>query len=129
MSASKDPAIGTIAWTDLTVEDAPGIRDFYTEVVGWRPEPVPMGEYEDFTMVPPGGEGAVGICHARGGNAGLPAQWMIYILVADLDASMASCKRLGGEVIAGPKSMGASRYCVVKDPAGAVAALFQKGDD
>ena len=30
----KVPA-GSIAWIDLTVPDATGIRDFYKDVVGW----------------------------------------------------------------------------------------------
>ena len=92
MSPSHKP--GTIAWTDLTVPDAESLRDFYAKVVGWRFEPVPMGEYHDFNMIPPNGDGpAAGICHARGANADLPPVWMIYI----------------------------------RDPAGAVSALYQAG--
>ncbi|TDI49564.1 MAG: VOC family protein, partial [Acidobacteria bacterium] len=30
---TKLPA-GSVAWIDLTVSDAPGVRDFYKEVVG-----------------------------------------------------------------------------------------------
>jgi predicted enzyme related to lactoylglutathione lyase len=54
------------------------------------------------------------ICHARGHNADLPSQWLIYITVADLDASMALCKELGGKLLAGPTAMGQeARYCVI----------------
>jgi len=45
MSNSDQPEAGTIVWTDLTVENAGEIRDFYCQVVGWRPEPVDMGDY------------------------------------------------------------------------------------
>jgi large conductance mechanosensitive channel protein len=31
------PAPGSIGWLDLTVEDAPRLRDFYSAVVGWKP--------------------------------------------------------------------------------------------
>ena len=121
------PEVGSVGWMDLTVEDAPRLRDFYSQVTGWKAESLSMGDYDDYVMAAPGsGDGKAGVCHARGGNAGLPAQWLIYIVVADLDASMASCKELGGKVIAGPKNMGdSSRYCVIEDPAGAVAALFE----
>ncbi len=121
------PEVGSVGWMDLTVEDAPRLRDFYSQVTGWKVESLSMGDYDDYVMAAPGsGDGKAGVCHARGGNAGLPAQWLIYIVVADLDASMASCKELGGKIIAGPKKMGdSSRYCVIEDPAGAVAALFQ----
>lgn len=56
----------------------------------------------------------------------MPAQWLAYIVVADLDASLAECKTRGGAVVAGPKNMGpGARYAVIRDPAGAVAGLYQ----
>jgi predicted enzyme related to lactoylglutathione lyase len=115
---------------DLTVPDAERVRDFYAEVVGWKPEPVPMEGYSDYSMnVPGSGRAVAGVCHARGNNADLPAQWLLYVVVADLEASMERCRALGGEVVAGPKGEAAKgRYCVVRDPAGAVAALYQPGD-
>jgi predicted enzyme related to lactoylglutathione lyase len=83
-----------------------------------------MGGYADFTMSTPGASQVAGVCH--GGNAGLPPQWLVYISVEDLDQSAARCVELGGQVLAGPSGMGGSgRFCVIKDPAGAVAALFQ----
>jgi hypothetical protein len=120
------PKMGTVGWIDLTVADATAVRDFYSQVMGWAPSPVPMGGYDDYTMVAPGtGEPAAGICHARGSNADLPPQWLIYITVADVDASASRCVELGGKVLAGPRGMGSyGRYCVIQDPAGAVAALF-----
>lgn len=39
----------------------------------------------------------------------------------------AKCVELGGAVIARPRAMGSQgRYCVVRDPAGAVAAFFEQ---
>lgn len=124
---SDRPATGTIAWTDLTVPNAEAVRDFYAEVVGWKPEALSMGDYSDFVMAAPGtGAGVAGVCHARGSNAGLPAQWLIYIIVDDVDGSARKCVEMGGKVITGPKGMGGQgRYCVIEDPAGAVAALFE----
>lgn len=99
------PPVGTIAWTDLTVPDAEGIRDFYARVVGWIPEPVAMGEYSDFNMtVPATGEPAAGVCHARGVNAELPPVWLVYLVVEDLEDSLAGVHRLGGSVITEPVS-------------------------
>ncbi|MHC4429800.1 MAG: VOC family protein, partial [Planctomycetota bacterium] len=78
----------------------------------------------DFCVKPPGGDAVAGICHARGPNADLPAQWMLYITVEDLDESVRRCESLGGKVLVAPKDMGGQRYCVIQDPAGAVAALY-----
>ena len=122
------PRPGTITWTDLTIANADGVRDFYAAVTGWTPEPLSMGAYSDYMMNDADGVGTAGICHAREGNAGLPAQWLIYITVEDLDHSMSECERLGGSVLAAPRSYGGGRYCVIQDPAGAVCALYQPPD-
>jgi predicted enzyme related to lactoylglutathione lyase len=117
---------GRIGWVDLTVDDALGLRDFYSEVVGWGFTEVAMGGYSDFCMTTASGATVAGVCHSRGINADLPPQWLIYITVADVDAAARRCVELGGAVLAGPRGMGgAGRYCVIRDPAGAVAALFQ----
>jgi predicted enzyme related to lactoylglutathione lyase len=127
MSEPPSPEVGGIGWVDLTVADAEGIRDFYAQVVGWKPQALDMGGYSDFVMSAPGsGEGKAGVCHARGGNAAIPPVWLVYLMVEDLDASVARCEQLGGKVLAPARSAGPSgRFCVIQDPAGAVAALFQ----
>ena len=125
---SDAPKVGTICWTDLTVEDAEGVRDFYQGVIGWKTEGCDMGGYEDYSMVAPStGETVAGVCHARGPNTDIPAQWLVYVIVEDLDASAAKCTELGGEVLTGPRPMGKARLCVVRDPAGAVLGLYQEG--
>jgi predicted enzyme related to lactoylglutathione lyase len=123
---TPSPQVGSVTWFDLTVPDADRLRDFYAAVVGWRPQPVEMGGYADYSMtVPESGEAAAGICHHRGVNEGIPPQWMIYIRVAELDQSMAECRARGGAVLHGPRDMGSyGHICVIRDPAGAVAGLI-----
>ena len=122
----SDAKLGTIGWVDLTVPNADEVRDFYAGVVGWEPQALSMGDYNDYVMtVPATGTGVAGVCHARGGNAGLPPVWMVYFQVADVDESVRACLEKGGKLIAPIKSMGPNgRYCVIQDPAGAAAALF-----
>lgn len=117
---------GSIGWIDLTVPNAVAVRDFYQAVVGWTVKEVAMGGYSDYCMNQPGsGQMVAGVCHARGVNAGLPPQWLIYITVPDVDAAAARCREKGGKVLCEPKDMGhQGRFCVVQDPAGAVAALY-----
>jgi predicted enzyme related to lactoylglutathione lyase len=123
---SDNPQIGTIGWIDMSVDDADGVRDFYKSVVGWETEAVSMGDYSDYSMTLPGsGEAVSGICHARGSNAELPGGWLIYITVADVEASAAACTANGGEVLVEPKGLAGGRFCVIRDPSGATAALYQ----
>lgn len=123
---SDNSQVGKIGWIDMTVDDADGLRDFYKNVVGWGTEAVSMGDYSDYSMtLPASGEAVSGICHARGSNAELPGGWLIYITVADVDASVAACKANGGEILVEPKGLAGGRFSVIRDPAGATAALYQ----
>ena len=117
---------GQVSWVNLTVKNAEQVRDFYKEVIGWNSSEVDMGGYSDYNMNLEDGKTVAGICHSRGSNANLPAQWLIYITVSDLERCIARCKALGGKVVDGPRSMGESRLCVIQDPSGAVAALWQQ---
>lgn len=123
---APDTRPGRIGWQDLTVDDAEQVRDFYMAVAGWRSQPLDMGGYDDYVMLSPDGESAVGgVCHARGVNAQIPALWMVYINVEDLDASVERVRSLGGEVVDGPRELGEGRFCVIRDPAGAVCGLIE----
>lgn len=123
---SDNSQTGKIGWIDMTVDDADSIRDFYKAVVGWGSESVSMGDYSDYSMtMPANGEAVSGICHARGANADLPSGWLIYIVVEDVDASAATCIENGGEVIVPVNGLAGGRFCVIRDPAGSTAALYQ----
>lgn len=125
--STKKPVTGSVTWTDLTVPDATEVSAFYSAVVGWKAVSLDMGGYNDFCMnTLPGGKTVAGVCHARGMNADLPPQWLIYITVADLNASLRQCRKLGGKVLRKTRSLGESgRYSVIQDPAGAFVALFE----
>ncbi len=126
MTEKSNPQVGSISWFDLTVKDATGLRDFYCEVVGWGADALSMGEYDDYCMKEPAsGNTVAGVCHAKGPNAKLPPQWLIYITVESVDKSIERCKALGGKLIDGPRMSGDKPFCVIQDPAGALAALVQ----
>ena len=117
---------GKIGWIDITVGDAAGLSDFYEDVVGLVPDAVNMGDYDDFNMsMPAGGDAVCGICHARGSIADLPGGWLVYFVVDDLEASTAACAARSGKILVGPRGLAGGRFCVIEDPSGASAALYQ----
>ena len=123
---SSDSTVGSIGWIDMSTADAGGVRDFYKAVVGWDTEDVDMGGYADYVMkAPDSGDGVAGVCHARGSNADLPPGWLIYITVADVEASATACREYGGKVLVEPRGLAGGRFCVVEDPGGSVAAIYQ----
>jgi len=124
MSKNK---FGEMAWLDLSVKNAGEVKGFYQKVIGWQAEEVSMGEYSDYSMNSAvTGEAIAGVCHAQGVNADLPPAWLPYFLVEDIDASVAEVVNTGGEMITQIKSMGDDKYAVIKDPAGAMCAIYQK---
>lgn len=118
--------IGKIGWIDMTAVDATGLRDFYEEVVGWKIEDTSMGDYSDYTMMSPDDGAAIsGICHSRGSNTDMPGGWLIYITVADVAKSAAACVAKGGKLLVEPRGLAGGLFCVIEDPSGATAALYQ----
>lgn len=118
--------IGSIGWCDLTVPGADTVRDFYRDVVGWTTTEIDMGGYADYVMNQPADAAATtGVCWARGVNAGLPPVWLVYFVVASLDKSIAEVKKRGGTVLREPSSAGSGSMAVIRDPAGAVCALYE----
>ncbi|HEX4824766.1 MAG TPA: VOC family protein [Candidatus Polarisedimenticolaceae bacterium] len=129
MSQHEKPPVGSIGWCDLTVADAAGVRDFYRDVLGWKATEVDMNGYSDYVMQQPKtGAPTAGICWARGKNRDLPPVWLIYFVVKSLDNSLAQLLLHGGTVVREPVSGGGGRFAVVKDPAGAVCALYEAED-
>lgn len=118
--------VGNVAWFDLTVKDAVKVKDFYKSVIGWQENPVDMGGYQDYSMQTSDSlTDVAGICHARGPNEGLPAQWLLYFKVADLKASIMAVTQSGGTVLTPVKNLSASsHFVIIQDPAGAVCAIY-----
>ncbi|NNE00034.1 MAG: VOC family protein [Pirellulaceae bacterium] len=119
------PAAGTVTWFDLTVDNASELKAFYEQVVGWTNMPVDMGGYEDFCMNASDGQTIAGICNAKGPNSGIPPVWMMYINVDDIQATVDKCKANGGDVIGEPRSAGGGLCAILRDPSGAVFAVYQ----
>jgi len=114
---------GTFSWADLVTSDADAAKAFYTAIFGWEYDDLPVGEGQVYSMCKRDGKvvGALG-----GGDQ--PPHWNTYVSVADVDASTAKAKELGGNVIAEPFDvMDAGRMSVVGDPTGGIVSLWQAG--
>jgi predicted enzyme related to lactoylglutathione lyase len=127
MPEQNKPSAGSVTWFDLTIPNAKEIKEFYSKVVGWKADEFPMGDYSDYVMTKrESSEPIAGICHRLGGNQNIPAGWIAYIVVDDLDSSLENCKQLGGIQLTEIKDFGdAGKFAYFKDPSGAVTALFE----
>jgi predicted enzyme related to lactoylglutathione lyase len=138
--------IGDMAWMDLSVPNAEQVKGFYQKVLGWNSEAVKMScdaeVYSDFAMNSVNehsnskdksctnnaseSQFVTGVCHAKGANEDMPAVWLPYFLVADIETAVSAVVKEGGELTTKIKSMGEDKYVVIKDPAGAQCALYHK---
>lgn len=125
---SKDS--GRFVWFELLSDAAAEAARFYTEVVPWTVEAMPMPG-GDYSMIKAGDAGV-------GGFAPLPApgvspHWVSYLAVEDVDAAVAAVKKAGGKVLMDAIDVpGVGRMQPVKDPAGGAFFVFRgegDGDD
>jgi len=118
--------LGTANWFELLTRDFSGAVDFYRRVFGWDTRSV--GDTDEFrytTMKAPAGDDLAGIMDAKGFlPEGAPAEWAIY-WEAEVDATVATAKHLGGSVVTGPQDTPYGRLAVLSDPAGAQLKLRQ----
>ena len=116
---------GDLGWSELNTTDAAGALSFYSALVGWESKGEPMPGYHVFGR---GEEMLGGISDAHcGEGAKKTPQWMPYISVDDLDATLAKVEGLGGAMImpAMPIPNDGGRIAIIKDPQGVATGLAQ----
>lgn len=113
---------------ELATTDQDAAKQFYSALFGWQPADFPMGPDEVYTMFKlEGRDAAAGFTmRKQEREKGIPPHWMIYISTADVHASAARVKELGGKILEGPFDvMTFGKMAVVQDPTGAIFALWQ----
>ena len=121
-------APGSFCWFELATSDQDAAKTFYQSIFGWAPKDVPMGPAEVYTIFTLEGRDAAACYTLRKDqrDQGVPPHWMIYIAVANVDASAARVALCGGTVIMPPFDvMDAGRMSVIQDPTGAFFCIWQ----
>lgn len=116
---------GAWAWCDLRTHEPDAAREFYGAVFGWEYAAVPMAGEEYTTFTAPGQSAPAGGVGPMMGNDGVPAHWLNYFAVTDVDASAATVKQLAGTVLAPPFDTPFGRMAPILDPAGAGLMIMQ----
>jgi len=117
---------GRFYWYDLVTTDPEAAKSFYTQLVGWGTT-VFDGAGEPYTMWTNGESpiGGVGALPEDTKKAGAPPHWMGYVLVSNVDETLAMAKELGGKVLVpGMDIPTVGRFGIVSDPQGAAIAAF-----
>ena len=123
--ADEKSYYGTFCWNELVTRDMAGAAKFYTELLGWKAIDSGMPGM-DYTMFKVGDKNAGGMMTMPPDIPDqVPAYWMAYIAVENVDAAAKKVVELGGEVFHGPQDVpNVGRFCIIKDPTGAVVSLI-----
>ncbi len=109
-------APGNWVWAELWTTDQEASSSFYSQVIGWESVELdrPGGAYPTFQS---GGEARAGLVPIEKGK--MEPGWAPYIGVADLEATLARARELGGEVLLEPnQEIYGGRVAVLADPTG-----------
>jgi uncharacterized protein len=104
-------------WHDLNTKDLDGSKKFYGEIFNWKFESSDNGPYVHIKA----GDEMIGGVRQMGANEPYPTNWMGYVVVDDVTATVASITSAGGKVYMPTTTMeNVGTFAVTADPTGAV---------
>jgi predicted enzyme related to lactoylglutathione lyase len=117
---------GKFVWFELVSQEPKRAQAFYSEVLGWRTVPFPMGSFSyDMIYV---GDTMIG-GYAAPIRQGQPAHWISYVSVNDVDAAAKTASERGGKIIEPPQDIpGVGRTARIADPQGAELSVFKRAN-
>jgi len=128
-SQGADPDLmipGRVCWNETYSTDESSAQEFYSALVGWRPQVKDMGPAGLYRVQMAGEKQAGGLM--KHPMPGVPSCWVVYFLVEDLVASTNAAKALGAaammESVPIPEI---GQFSMLTDPTGALFTLFQAG--
>jgi len=115
---------GRFVWFEYVSTNAAKAQGFYGEVFGWGTRDVPMPG-QPYTMIAVHGD-TIGGYRPTPEGAPAGAHWLPHLQVANAAETAAKAKSLGGSIAMAAAKLGdVGTMAVVKDPHGAVFALWQ----
>ena len=123
--ASEPCGMGEFCWFECNSRNQPAAEKFYSTLVSGTAMASPESPFP-YTILSCGGHPMMGMMEMDATfPSDVPAHWMGYIAVADLDAACVNVPALGGTVCVAPTDIQTGRFSVITDPTGAVVSLFQ----
>lgn len=118
---------GDFCWNELATSDTAKSKDFYSSLFGWKTTDHKMGDMT-YTMFNNGDTDIGGMYQIPAEKSGqIPPNWMGYVLVASVEETLKKAESLQATVVQPITSIGEfGQMAIIKDPAGAVVALWQQ---
>jgi uncharacterized protein len=121
IGASLVNAPGALTWNELACTDMDAASRFYSGLFGWAITPL-----EDMPMPYSTIKTAVGSTNGgmRPAMEGEWPNWLVYFGTDDIEGSLAKLRKLGGGTMTDAMDIGVGKIAIVRDPQGAVFALY-----
>ncbi len=117
---------GTLVWNELGTRKSDANGTFYTNLFGWGLSPMTGSGSMPYTMFMNGETPIGGMYGLTEEMKEVPAHWMPYFGVANVDAALTKAMALGARTLMpGTDIPNMGRFAVFHDPQGAVFAIFQ----
>lgn len=119
---------GKFVWFEHASRNPERAQAFYSEVLGWRVKPFPMG-HRAYDMILTGDSWDTMIGgYAAPADDHMPARWIATMSVEDVDAAVRAAVANGGQVVDTPTDLpGVGRTARISDPQGAELGLLSDG--
>ena len=115
---------GTVIWNELQVQDVDAVLPFYQATVGITGEKASVGGLDDYTELRVG-DVTVGGAFPKP-QPELPARWVVYFMVTDVDEALVRAQNLGATILAPAfDAPGVGRMTLISDPEGAPFYLLE----
>jgi predicted enzyme related to lactoylglutathione lyase len=129
-SEMTKPRTGEVSWNELMTTDTKAAGTFYQKLFGWQAAPFtpekPAPNMPPYTLfkIDPNSMGIGGMMKAP--DPDMPAQWIPYVAVDDVDASLSKAVKLGAKSCLPVTSIpDVGRIAVIQDPQGATIGLHE----
>ena len=122
---------GNFCWVELGTSDGDAAKSFYSQLFGWEFQDNPMGPDMVYTMLKLDGKDVGGLYKLMPDmvSQGIPPHWLTYVAVTNANEKVEKAKAEGATIMNGPFDVAThGRMAVIKDPTGAVFAVWQPLD-
>jgi hypothetical protein len=117
---------GALCWTELLTNDTVKAKAFYTSVIGWTTQAMPMAEGEYTIFQRSGDVNAGGLMAILPHMGPVPPHWASYFHITDIQATVKRAGELGAKICVPPTAIpGVGQFALLSDPQGAHFSLLQ----
>ena len=122
---SNGTILGRFVWHELMTTDTKSAAAFFTKVVGWKTQAWAQDPSYSMFAAASGPAAGLMMLPEDAKAMGAPPSWLTYIGVPGVDETARQAATLGATVLRQPSDIpNVGRFAVIRDPQGAVFAIF-----